>query len=220
MARVCLRLLETYIDGRENAARNRQQMRRENDGRRIDPDLLQQFAGVAMREHAIRGEIVGRIHEMRLGGGRFARAAHAALRVGNDAVLAGRQDLRRPAASARGSPMSHSSPDWPPAARPTICAAMQLRHAINGLRLNVHRLRRAFIFEFVDGAIGRLRSAAMRRSGRSRACRAQEPQEPTRATAHAAWRGTAPRTSRSVSRSHENGCSRSLPLPLLSINSG
>ena len=69
---------------------------------RIDADLLQQFAGVAMREDAVGGEIVGRIHEMRLGGGRFARAAHAALRIGNDAVRRDRQARPPPAASARG----------------------------------------------------------------------------------------------------------------------
>ena len=76
-------------------------MRRKNDLACIDADLLQQFAGVAMREDAIGGEIVGRIHEVRLRGGRLARAAHAALGVGDDAMGEIDQSLRPPAAGGR-----------------------------------------------------------------------------------------------------------------------
>ena len=62
-------------------------MRRKDDLLRAQADLLQQLAGVAMGEDSVGGEIVGRVHEMRFGGGRLARAAHAALRVGYDAVI-------------------------------------------------------------------------------------------------------------------------------------
>ena len=82
-----LRLPEPHIDGGQDAARNRQQMRREDDRLCIDADLLQQFTGVAMRKNAIGREIIGCIHEMRFGGGRLARSAHAAFRIGHNAVL-------------------------------------------------------------------------------------------------------------------------------------
>ena len=61
-------------------------MRRKNNVAAIDPDLLQQFAGVAMAEDAVRREIVRRIHEMRLRRRRLARAAHAALGIRNNAM--------------------------------------------------------------------------------------------------------------------------------------
>ncbi len=87
MAARGLRFAEAHVDGGENAARNGQQMGREDDLALVDADLLKQFAGVAMGEDAVGGEIVGRVHEVRLGGGRFARAADAALGVGDDAVV-------------------------------------------------------------------------------------------------------------------------------------
>jgi hypothetical protein len=62
----------------------------------LDADLLQQFAGVAMREDAVRGKIVGRVHEVRLRRRRLARAAHAALGVGNNAVI----EIDQPAATS------------------------------------------------------------------------------------------------------------------------
>ncbi len=61
-------------------------MRSEHDVVRADADLLQQLAGVAMAEYAVRREIVGRIHVVRLCGRCLARAAHAALCVGDDAM--------------------------------------------------------------------------------------------------------------------------------------
>jgi hypothetical protein len=62
-------------------------MGREDDLASIDADLLKQFAGVTMREDAVGGEIVGCVHEMRFGGWGFARAANAALGVGDDAMV-------------------------------------------------------------------------------------------------------------------------------------
>ena len=49
--------------------------------------LLQQLAGVAMAEDPIGGEIVCRVHEMRLRGGLLARAGDAGLGVADDAAI-------------------------------------------------------------------------------------------------------------------------------------
>ena len=50
-------------------------------------ELLEQFAGVPVREEAVGGEIVGRVHEVGFRGGRFARAGDAGFGVGNDAAV-------------------------------------------------------------------------------------------------------------------------------------
>ena len=62
-------------------------MRRELDLVGGEVELLEQLAGVAVAEDGVGGEVVGRVHEVRLGGGSFARAADAGLRVGDDAVV-------------------------------------------------------------------------------------------------------------------------------------
>lgn len=48
--------------------------------------LLEELAGVAVAEDGVGGEVVGRMHEVRGGGGRFAGAGDAGFGVGDDAV--------------------------------------------------------------------------------------------------------------------------------------
>ena len=107
-----------------------------------------------MRKHAVGGKIVGRVHEVRLRRGRFARAAHAALRVGHDAVLEidearshqrlQRQNDRRRIAAGIGDQL-----------RAGNLLAMQLRHAVDGLGLRGRGQLGAFVREGIDGAVGR-----------------------------------------------------------------
>ncbi len=75
-------------------------MRREDDPARGNANLLQQFAGVPVREDAVGRKIVGSGHKMRLHRGSLTSAAHAALGVGNNAVTeidksSGNQRLQR-----------------------------------------------------------------------------------------------------------------------------
>ena len=78
---------EADIDGGEDAARNRQQMRGELNLICGEVELLEQLAGVAVAEDRVGGEIVGGIHEVGLGGGRLAGAADAGFGVADDAVV-------------------------------------------------------------------------------------------------------------------------------------
>ena len=131
-------------------------MRREDDLAGVDADLLQKLARVAMRKDAIGREIVCRVHEVRLGGGRLARAAHTAFRVGNDAVFQihqprGHQRLER---QNDGSCVTAGISNK---ARAGNLCAMQLRHAIDSLRLSGHSLLRAFVLEGIDRAVFRIR---------------------------------------------------------------
>ena len=124
-----------------------------------------------MGKDAVRGKIVGRIHEVRFCGGSFARAADAALGVGHDAVLEidesrGDQRLQR---QNDGSRIAAGIGDQ---LRAGNLLAMQLRHAVDGLRLRGRGQFGAFVREGIDGAVGGFGQAAMRRSDRSRAARA------------------------------------------------
>ena len=49
--------------------------------------LFEQFAGVAMSEDGVRGQIIGRVHEVSLRSGRFSSSAYAGLRVADDAMI-------------------------------------------------------------------------------------------------------------------------------------
>ncbi len=50
-------------------------------------ELLEQLAGVPVREDSVGGEIVRRIHIVRLRCGRFARTGDSGLGVGDDAAI-------------------------------------------------------------------------------------------------------------------------------------
>ena len=63
--------------------------------------LLQQLAGMAMAEDSIRGEIVCRMHEMRLRSGRFAGAGNTGLGIADNAAIADQPSRQQPVASGR-----------------------------------------------------------------------------------------------------------------------
>ena len=118
-------------------------------------DLLQQFAGVAMREDAVGRKIVGRIHEVRLRRRRLSRAAHAALGVGNDAVFQidePRRDQRLQRQNDRGGVAAGIGNQL----RARNLLAMQLRHSVNGLRLRCRGQLRSFVLKAINCAIGRV----------------------------------------------------------------
>ena len=129
---------------------------------------------------------------VRLRGRSLARAAHAALRIGNDAVRQIHNPRRHQRPHAPESPTSHSIPDSPPASPSAISAAMQLRHSVHGLRLRRHAQHPSLHLQTRTPRDSSHPSAATRRSGRSRACHASAPRAPTRATAHAELPETAP----------------------------
>src|SRR5579883_769673 len=78
---------EGNVNGRENATRNRQQMRREGDLLWLQIKLFEQFARVPVPEDAIRRKIVCRMHKMCLRGGDLAGSGDAGLRIAYDATV-------------------------------------------------------------------------------------------------------------------------------------
>ncbi len=62
-------------------------MRGENNFVRLNSDLLEQFPGVPVTEHAVGREIICRLHEVSFGSGRFARTTHPALGISNNPRL-------------------------------------------------------------------------------------------------------------------------------------
>ena len=156
----------------------------------VDADLLQQFAGVAMRKDAVGGKIVGRVHEVRFGRWSLARAADAALGVGNNAVLEideARCDKRLQRQNDRGRVAAGIGDQ--------LCAgdllAMQLGHAVNGLRLRGRGEFGAFVVKGIDGAVGCIGQPPRAAQIDHAQCRDSALRAPTRATARAAWRETA-----------------------------
>src|SRR6478672_1835538 len=61
-------------------------MRSKHNVVRADANLLEQLARMTMAEYAIRREIVGSVHVVRLCRRCLACAAHSALRIGDDAM--------------------------------------------------------------------------------------------------------------------------------------
>ena len=106
-----------------------------------------------MGKHAIRRKIVGRVHEVGSGGGSFARAADAALGVGNNSVIeideSGR-DQRLERQNDRSCIAARIGDQL----RAGDLLAMKLRHAIDGLRLRGRGQFGAFVVEGIYGAIG------------------------------------------------------------------
>ena len=78
-------------------------------------ELLLDFGGVPVREHAVGGDAAVALGEVRALARRLARARDARLRVDDD--VAGEQARARPAARARAAPPSDSSRGTRPAAR-------------------------------------------------------------------------------------------------------
>ncbi len=105
-------------------------------------------------ENAVRRKIVGRVHKVRLRRGRLSRAAHAALGVGHNAVLQidqsrGNQRLQRQNDRCRVAAGIGNQP------RAGNLLAMQLRHAVDSLRLRGRGQLASFVLKGVDGAVGR-----------------------------------------------------------------
>src|SRR5438270_5828475 len=50
-------------------------------------ELFEQFSGVAMSKDRVRGEIIGRVHEVGLCRGGFSSSAYAGLGVADDAMI-------------------------------------------------------------------------------------------------------------------------------------
>ncbi len=107
-----------------------------------------------MGKDAVRGKIVGRVHEVRACRRRLSRAAHAALRVGNNAVIEideprrdqrlQRQNDRRRVAAGIGNKLGAGN-----------LLAMQLGHAIDSFCLRGRGQFGAVVLKGIDGAIGR-----------------------------------------------------------------
>ena len=144
---------EPEINGRENAARNGEQMRGELDLRGGKRKLLEQLAGVAMAEDGVGREIVCGVHEVGLVGGLLAGAADAAFGVADDAVVeideAGAEKRRKREDNGRGVAAGVGNE-----ARRGNLVAMKLRRAVNGLGLEGGGERGIGVGELVDGAVG------------------------------------------------------------------
>ena len=54
---------------------------------RLQVELFEQFSGVAMSKDRVRGEIVGRVHEVGLRRRSFSSSAYSGLRVADDTVF-------------------------------------------------------------------------------------------------------------------------------------
>ncbi len=78
-------LVEANVDGGEYAARDGEKVRRELQLGVGEVELLEDFAGVTVTEDGVGGEVVGRVHEVGVGGGGFAGSGDAGFGVGDDA---------------------------------------------------------------------------------------------------------------------------------------
>ena len=147
------RLPQVHIDGRQDAARDGQQVRGENELGRGEPELLQDFSRVPVGEDRVGAEVRRHLDEVRLGSRLLAGARDPRLRVGDDAALgihqAGaherrqRQDDRgRIAAGVRHYVGLGQK------------FADQLRQAVDGLLLHGVGRGRVRVGEVVSGAVG------------------------------------------------------------------
>src|SRR5580692_9125407 len=103
---MCLRFREMYINRGQNSTWNRQQVWRKNNLATRNADLLQNFAGMAMRKNAVGGKIVCRVHEVRFGARDLSGSADAAFGVGHNSAIEiddARGDQRLKSQNDRGS---------------------------------------------------------------------------------------------------------------------
>ncbi len=118
-----------------------------------DVELLEQLAGVAVAENGVGREVVRRVHEVRLGGGRLACAADSGLGVADDAVIeiddAGlnersqREDDRGRVAARVGHQPGFAD-----------FVAVKLGATIDGFGLKLRGVIRVCVLELVDLAVG------------------------------------------------------------------
>ena len=146
-------VLQADVDGGQNSARDGQQMRGELDLVRGEVKLLEQLAGVAMAEDGVGGEIVGRVHEVGLGGGGFAGAADSGLGVADDAVV----EIDE-AGLNEGSQGEDDGGGVAAGVGDEACVgdlvAVEFGAAVDGFGLEVGGVLGVGVVEFVDGAVG------------------------------------------------------------------
>src|SRR5580693_4591332 len=80
---------ERDVDGRENSARHRQEVRRKNELRFGEAGVLENFRRVAVREKIVGLEILVHFNELQIATWIFACAAGARLAVADDALVRG-----------------------------------------------------------------------------------------------------------------------------------
>ncbi len=80
-------LVEADVDRGENAAGDGEEVGGELDLGSGEMELFEEFAGVAVVEDAVGGEVIGRVHEVGGGGRGFACAGDAGFAVGDDAAI-------------------------------------------------------------------------------------------------------------------------------------
>ncbi len=140
-------------------------MRGELDLVRMDVQLFEQFAGVAVAEDGVRGKVVGGVHEV---GGccrGFACAGDAGFGVADDAAVEigelGAEDGREREDDRRGVTAGVGDE-----ARVADRRSVQLGRAVDGFGLGFVGGRGVGVLELVDGAVGRVVADARRRKGR------------------------------------------------------
>ena len=87
----CLRFLECDVDGRKNTARYRQKMRGEDQLRRGNSRMFEDFRGVAMREQVIRAKVLVNFDEVEVTTWFFACATGTGLAITNDRLVSCQQ---------------------------------------------------------------------------------------------------------------------------------
>ncbi len=217
---VRLRLCKAHVDRRQDSARNRQQMRRKDDLARIETNLLQQLARVPMSKHAVSREIVRSVHIVRLRCRSFARAAHAALRVGHDARI----EINNARCHQRPERENHRGCIAARIGDEPSCRQFQRDAAPAGRRPpaigSARPGSRAVVFEAIDCAIGGFGQSP---------CTAQvdHAQAASQCLGYPLARLLMGRGKKQhfdaailASNSHEKGCSFNAALPLLSASCG
>ncbi len=128
-------------------------MRREDDLLARELKLLEELAGVAVAEDGVGGEVVGRVHEVRGGGGRFARAGDAGFGVGDDAVVE-IDDVGADERSEREDDGGGVAAGVGDEAGGFDLGGVELGRAVDGFGLELRGAVRVGVVELVDGAVG------------------------------------------------------------------
>ena len=79
--------VEAHVDGGKDAAGDGEKVRRELELVGGQVELLEHLSGVAMAKDGVGRKVVGGVHEVGVGGGRFASSADAGFGVADDAAI-------------------------------------------------------------------------------------------------------------------------------------
>ena len=140
-------------------------MRGELDLIGCEIELLEHLAGVTMAEDRVGGEIVGGVHEVRVGGWGLAGSADSRFGVADDAVV----DVDHAGLEERGEGEDDGGGVAAGVGYEAGVAdfvAMELGAAVYGFGLELCCVGGIGVLEFVDGAVARRAGGARRRSGR------------------------------------------------------